>query len=218
MVEYVNYKEPRGPRIWNFGKYSFSSEEIKHLGIAFVMISLTIMVLQRSFLDQIGLLPFIIIFFFTIGLAFLLHELGHKFVAQHYGFMSEFRSDFLAMFLALLVAFTGFTFLAPGAVIILGRVSLRQNGIISVAGPLVNLVLAIFFILLSFIFSPSPNSIFAHIIWLGIWINAFLGVFNMLPFWILDGKKVLAWSRTIYFLVIGALLLILIGSLFGWFI
>jgi len=215
MVEYVEYKTPKGPKLFKFKKYSFSSIEIKHLSIALVLITLAMMALRHNDVINIGPINFALIYFFTIGLGFLLHELGHKLVAQHYGFISEFRADFNMMFIAIIIAWFGFLFLAPGAVMILGRPTRRQNGIISVAGPLVNLALAIIFILINTLFNPT--GIVGYTVTLGIWINGFLGVFNMLPFWVLDGKKVLAWNKLVYFLVIGALLLVLITSFNGIF-
>ena len=215
MVEYVNYSTPKGPKMFKFYKYSFSSIEIKHLSIALVLITLAMMALRHNEVFQIGIINFTLIYFFTIGLGFLLHELGHKLVAQHYGFISEFRADFTMMFFAIIIAWFGFLFLAPGAVMILGRPTRRQNGIISIAGPLVNLTLAIIFILINFIFHPT--GIIAYTVTLGIWINAFLGVFNMLPFWVLDGKKVLAWNKGVYFLVMGTLLFILFINFNGIF-
>lgn len=222
MAEYVTYKEANPTKMYKIAGHSFSQIEIKHLSLAMIMIILTIFAFQQKglFLSSLTNIPqvaiFFIIYFFTVGLGFLLHELGHKFVAQKYGFISEFRADFTMLFVMFGIAlFSPFILLAPGAVMILGRPTVKQNGIISVAGPVVNLVLAIFFIILSLIFQPT--GIFGLITSLGIWINAFLGVFNMLPFWVLDGKKVLAWNKPIYFSVMGSLILILIGSFIGFF-
>ena len=42
---------------------------------------------------------------FTAGLGFLLHEMGHKIAAQHYGCEAEFRSDDSMLYLAVGMAF-----------------------------------------------------------------------------------------------------------------
>lgn len=222
MAEYVTYKEENPTKMYNVGKFTFSQIEIKHLSLAMIMIILTIFAFQEKnlFLSSIQNISqvalFFVIYFFTVGLGFLLHELGHKFVAQRYGFISEFRADFSMLFIMFGIAlFSPFIILAPGAVMILGRPTIKQNGIISVAGPIVNLILALIFIIVSLIFQPT--GILLLITNLGIWVNAFLGIFNMLPFWILDGKKVLAWNKAVYFTVLGLLILILIGTLNSWF-
>ncbi len=217
MAEYVKYEKAKGPKLIRLGRYSFSTIEVKHLSVALIMITLTLMVLNITQVDRSNILNIIVIYFFSVGLGFLLHELGHKLVAQYYGFISEFRADFVMLGVAFVMAYVfSFVFLAPGAVMILGRVTRRQNGIISVAGPIVNLSLGIIFILLNMIFNPANGSLFFSMLITGIWVNGFLGVFNMLPFWVLDGKKVLAWNKGVYFSVLIALIFLLISTFNGW--
>jgi Zn-dependent protease len=218
MAEYVRYKEESKKiknKMFYFGKYSFSEIELKHLGIAFIFLSITLYIFQQDFtfsnFSFSGLLTQLFGMFFDVqfllfllvfALAFLLHEFGHKFVAQHYGLISEFRADFPMLVIMLVIAiFSPFIFLAPGAVIIGGRkISLRENGIISIAGPLVNLAQAILYLLVLVLFSPSSTLLLFFLL-VGVKLNAFLGIFNMLPFWILDGKKVLQWNKLAYFSV-----------------
>src|SRR3989344_5635107 len=81
---------------------------------------------------------------FTAGFGFLLHELSHKFMAQHYGCAAEFRAWDQLLYLAVALAvFVGFIFAAPGAVMISGMITRKENGLISAAGPATNYVLAI---------------------------------------------------------------------------
>ena len=135
-----------------------------------------------------------VISMFTAGLGFLLHEMAHKFVAQRYGCAAEFRAWdpflYLAVGLALLV---GFIFAAPGAVMISGMVTRKEDGIISVAGPLMNYVLAFIFLGLLSLFPAGalPFSI-------GFSINMWLGLFNLIPFGPLDGLKVFHWSKVVW--------------------
>lgn len=220
MVEYVNYEGPEssGPKMIRFGKYSFSTTEIIHLSIALVMITITLMALDIGSVKELGLFNFILIYFLSVGLGFLLHELGHKFVAQHYGYISEFRADFIMLFFALIMAwFLGVVFLAPGAVMILGRLSKKENGIVSVAGPLVNLTLAFIFTVVGIILNPAQDSLMQTILFVGVFVNSFLGLFNMIPIWVLDGKKVLAWNKWVYFSVLAGLLFFLISAYYGLF-
>lgn len=173
----------------------FSRIEIKHLLLSWIFVSI---IFYNAFN-----IPFFYSFI-TVGLGFILHELGHKFVAQHFHFIAEFRADFSMLFFSFLLSFLHFVFLAPGAVLILGNMDKRKNGIISLAGPLMNILLAgLFFGLMIFYKSP--------ILGYGFMINAWLAMFNMLPFPMFDGKKVFSWNKSVYFttLTISAILVML---------
>src|SRR3989344_527368 len=87
----------------------------------------------------------------TAGIGFLLHELAHKFVAQRYGCVAEFRAFPSMLYLAVgLAVLLGVIFAAPGAVMISGMITRKENGLVSLAGPLTNYVLAMIFLGLSF--------------------------------------------------------------------
>jgi len=132
----------------------------------------------------------------TVGLGFLLHELAHKFMAQRYGFWAEFRMSPWGLALALIFAFISggsFIFAAPGATLISGYSTKRENGIIALVGPLTNLLLAFIF------YSISP--LVYQIGLMGFRINLWLAAFNLIPFGGLDGQKVLSWSIFIWALV-----------------
>ncbi len=127
----------------------------------------------------------------TAGLGFLLHELAHKFVAQHYGCTAEFRAWDQYLYLAVgLAVVVGFIFAAPGAVMISGMVTRKENGIISIAGPLTNYLLALIFLVLALLF-PAGRLVFT----IGLSINIWLGLFNLIPFGPLDGAKVFHWNK-----------------------
>ena len=46
----------------------------------------------------------------------------------------------------------------------------------------------------------------------GAFINALIAAFNMIPFGPLDGRKVLAWDKTIYITVVAIAVAALIGT------
>lgn len=144
----------------------------------------------------------------AVGFGFLLHELAHKVVAQKYGCWAEFRSWDLMLLVAIALSFTGWIFAAPGAVFISGFVGIPRNGRISVAGPITNLVLAVFFLILMIV---SSNNLLITIAQYGISVNTWLAIFNMLPFGPLDGKKVFLWNKTVYFVVLGTAVLFMFG-------
>ena len=182
-------------RQFYIGKINTSDIEIRDLFKAWIAISIAFaMVLRYSI--ELSFYQVFIIASITVGTGFLLHELGHKFVAQRYGCFAEFRSFDQMLLLAIIMSFFGFVFAAPGAVMIHGPVGVRRNGKISIAGPLSNIILALIFLALLFL---SPTGLLQLIASYGYLINSWLALFNMIPFWNFDGKKVLAWNKFVYF-------------------
>ena len=140
-----------------------------------------------------------------IGTGFLLHELSHKFVARHFGSWAEFRRSKTSwLVISIIVAISGFFFAMPGAVISAGHTDRRKNGIISGAGPATNLAVAAGLLPLYLLMGgPASIGFVPYVIGSVIFLNAFLGAFNMVPIEILpglkfDGMKVLDWNKAIY--------------------
>ena len=184
----------------------FSSKtELEHLFKAWLAISIAFSIA----LFDIGpdFLRGILISSVSVGTGFLLHELAHKLLAQKYGCIAEFRANMNMLIFAILFSFTGIILAAPGAVMIKGVLDKRKNGLISAAGPATNFVLAfIFFFLLYFGFFETISKY-------GFMINAWIGFFNLIPFGIFDGYKVLKWNKTVYaFMVLIAISLFLLQS------
>ena len=197
-----------------------SRREEFDLFIAWIAISLAFAII---FLRDVGradpviALTFLALSLFTVGIGFILHEMAHKFTAIKYGFWAEFRKDNIMLVVAVaLAALVGVVFAAPGATIIYdttGRgISREQNGKISAAGPVVNLLLCIPFAGL-LIYSGSGQSLNENLIMMGmigLQVNAMIAAFNMLPVSVLDGKKVLACNKAVFVIMIiaafGALL------------
>src|SRR3989339_2142764 len=127
------------------GKINTSEIEIRDLLKAWIAVSIAFAIIMRSSL-RLSFYEVFIVSAITVGTGFLLHELGHKFVAQRYGCFAEFRSFDMMLILAIVMSFFGFIFAAPGAVMISGPVGVRRNGKISIAGPLVNIALALIFL------------------------------------------------------------------------
>lgn len=177
------------------GRISTSETELKDLIKAWIAISIAFaIVLSKSIFSSDFYAKFVIASL-TVGIGFLLHELGHKVVAQRYGCFAEFRSFDNMLLLAIAMSFFGFIFAAPGAVMISGKVNKERNGRISAAGPIVNLVLALVFLALTFAQLPK---LFKDVAYYGFVINSWLALFNMIPFWLFDGYKVLKWNKLIY--------------------
>jgi len=189
------------------GKIKTSKIELIDITKAWVAISLAFALAFSGFnlfngklfnVFSLSFLFFFLISLFTAGIGFLLHELGHKFMAQRYGCVAEFRAFDQMLYLAVgLAAVVGFIFAAPGAVMIQGMITKKENGIISLAGPLTNYILAFIFLGLTFLY-PIWNFVWM----IGFQINMWLGIFNLIPFGNFDGRKIFNWSRNIWGLML----------------
>lgn len=188
--------------------FKFTANEVRDLIISFFIISLSFTILY------VGLNMSLVSFFLPIvmvgvGAGFILHELGHKFASMQHGYWAEYRLWPAGLIIALISSFVGFVFAAPGAVYTYGKyLDDSINGKISVAGPVVNIILALIFLAIATITYPmiSPFDSTLQILFLvcsiGFSVNSYLAVFNMIPIWNLDGSKVLRWNGLIWLVTI----------------
>jgi len=126
---------------------------------------------------------------------------------------AEFRmSSSMLMFAVGMAYLLGWLFAAPGAVQIYGNYATREQiGRIGAAGPLMNVLLALIFMPLIGMTGSFAGVGFGEIGYFGVRINLLLAFFNMLPFSVLDGKKVLAWSKSAFAGIIILILLVWIA-------
>tara|TARA_B100000003_G_scaffold60145_1_gene53661 strand:+ start:849 stop:1607 length:759 start_codon:yes stop_codon:yes gene_type:complete len=215
------------PTLHKGGIWHFSEEEKKHLLYATAAFTLALGFMSAGGLGGLSqngtsswLLQILIsmpIMLIAVGPAFVLHEIGHKIIAKKNGCWAEFRADPKGLQIGVLIAlFLGVLFMAPGAVMVAGLVTRRQNGHIAIAGPLVNLGLFVIGIplgaLLFMLTNAQDYSTMAYLVdgafvwqamiydivlyWIGA--NIILGLFNMLPFGPLDGVKVKDWNNGVW--------------------
>lgn len=193
---------------------SFSPVEIIHITVSILV--LTIAFAMASIGGIYGLeglaekeLLFVFgVSFVAVTTAFLCHELAHKIVAQRYNCWAEYRYFQLGLILALVIALvSGIVFAAPGAVYISGYLDRKQNGKISLAGPMTNIILGLAFLPL-FLFSSNSWLIAAG--YRISYVNVFLAFFNLLPFPPFDGAKVARWNIGIYIATMTLIILMLI--------
>ena len=201
--------------------FKFTGKEIRDLIISFIVITLGFSILysNNNFNDILFYFPIVAV---GVGAGFIFHELGHKFAAMHYGYWAEYQLWPYGLVIALISSFFGFIFAAPGAVYIYSNgMKDSENGLVSLAGPAVNIVLGLIFlaILSSFngVIANDTEYIIALICLLGTRINFFLATFNLLPIPPLDGSKVLSWSVPIWLVVfaISVILLLVFGGYLG---
>lgn len=173
----------------------FTGREIKELAISTVVLGYVFAWYFAGGIPDIGQVTVALV---GVGFAFVFHEMAHKFTAQKYGCWAEYRMWDTGLIIAFFsVIVLGIVFAAPGAVYISPgyySITMRQNGIISVSGALANLALAVIFYIIGFQF--------------GVIINAWLALFNMIPFPPLDGSKVMAWDIKVWIgVIVGALVM-----------
>jgi len=170
--------------------------ERRDLLIAWLAISIAFTLIYiRGGVNVTGLIFFFVMSLLTVGVAFILHELAHKFTAMRYGYWAEFKKDNQMLLVAVVMAaLVGVVFAAPGATYIYGNAIRAANGRISAAGPLTNLLLCIPFALLM-LFGGGLIGIVGLV---GFRVNAMIATFNMLPISVLDGRKILAWNPAVF--------------------
>jgi Zn-dependent protease len=192
-----------------YSKSWFYKGELKDIIIAMVVVTIVFSYRPFDLSTTISLVPY---YFVAVLLAFLFHELAHRFVARRLGCVAFFKMWPQGIMISLLFMLIGFKFVAPGAVVILpykfgrwGRKAININltdvemGLISVAGIAVNLFFAAFF-------SMFTGDFFVFIAG----INAVLALFNLLPIPPLDGSKIAKWKPWVW------LFLIIIAGILAW--
>ncbi|NOR85008.1 hypothetical protein GQ473_02730 [archaeon] len=156
----------------------------------------------------------IVIYTIVIAFSFIPHELAHKFMAMKYGAYARFEMFKQGLIFALVLAVItngGFVFAAPGAVMIYTQfksnrgfhqvqITSRDNAYISAVGPGINVVIALLFLLISFLFPGGFMALIASII---VRVNVFLALFNLLPIMPFDGSKIYSWNKNVWFLFAG---------------
>lgn len=188
----------------HFGSITFSEHELIDIMKAWLAISFAFGIIIAGGFNSKFYTSFIISAL-TVGVGFIFHELGHKILAQRYGAWAEFRAWDTMLIVAVLMSFLGVVFAAPGAVMISGRtIGKSRYGRISAMGPIMNFIMAILFLAL---FLYVPNGLLNSIGRYGLEINAWLGLFNLIPLAMFDGKKIWDWNRIVWI----ALLVVALG-------
>jgi Zn-dependent protease len=176
------------------------SEELKDLIVSALFLALAFGIALsgglRAFSEPRSLIIVSLMAVIGVSSGFVLHEMGHRFVARRLGCFAEYTMWPTGLIIALVSSLFGFVFAAPGAVTIYPRADMGERatltkeriGLISIAGPAMNICLAVVFILLNM---ANPMLLFS----LGAQVNTWLAIFNLIPFGPLDGWKIFGWDK-----------------------
>jgi Zn-dependent protease len=135
------------------------------------------------------------IFAFLLTASFLIHEMAHKVTAQRHGLWAEFRLTKWGAVITLISVFTPLRLISPGAVMIAGPAKRDEVGKISIAGPAVNLSISLIMLAAASLTGSFPY--YVLFLWIASF-NAFIAVFNLIPFGILDGQKIFNWNKVVW--------------------
>ncbi|MBT8171747.1 hypothetical protein KJN74_02605 [Candidatus Bathyarchaeota archaeon] len=171
--------------------FGFSKTEIKHLLIGTLLV-LGVGLTYFLTIDTASVLTPLILVGMTVAftLSFLLHEIAHKFTAQYFNMWAEFRLTLQGALITLVSVFIPFKIISPGAVMIRGSGTREIVGKTALAGPITNIILSITCIFLA--------QLTLELFWFVAFINAFLALFNLIPFGVFDGLKIFKWNKTLW--------------------
>jgi Zn-dependent protease len=190
----------------------FSSGEILSIIVAWIVLSVAITYQNLvGSLTGTGSFDVVVAGFVAAATGFILHEMGHKYVAIRRGYIAHFRLWIWGLVLTisivtlsggrLVFGAPGAVYIAPAAAQLYGYDSGRRpvdpeedNMIISAAGPGINLAFAIGFLLL---WLSVPTGFLSTVAIYGLLLNVGLGSFNMLPVSLLDGAKIFRKSTPV---------------------
>ncbi|MHA2080373.1 MAG: hypothetical protein ACW99H_04415 [Candidatus Thorarchaeota archaeon] len=219
-------QKPRKQKQRRSRRRRFSSTEIRDLGIASILVILVGISIFGNSLGIINAINRIMLQIIPMGYwwlivgsigiflaSFMAHEMAHKFVAQNYGMWSEFRMTSMGYYLSAMAILFSLPIFGTGVVYTSGTTNTEHSGKTNMAGPLTNFVIAAALAIISILMYVAgilfPLGILLQY---GVQLNAFLGLFNMIPIQPFDGATVRNWNNRIWIaLTIGLLFMLIIG-------
>ena len=217
----VNWNKSFG---WKY--YEFSLGELKDLLITTLILGFLFSATHRYFVytAPISVLTNFIAASIIFSFVIAGYIIGTKFFAERYNCRAEFVLwPIGAIFSIVVTMLTQFVFAVVGSIQITTKHSVRlgyrfigltneELGKISLGGPLINLILAVF----GFVFSPLSPGFFNVFIKM----NLIFALFNMVPIPQMNGSKVFGWNRMVWGSFTAVLLVLLflpdiIGTFFS---
>jgi Zn-dependent protease len=203
------------------GRIYFSPKELKHISVAaLLVIGIGFSIgLYGNYLG--GFYPqwtmdMMAIFAVIMTASFLTHEIAHKIMGQKTGLWAEFRLTTWGAVLTLVSVFLPFKMISPGAMMLAGQPNSEEIVKISIAGPATNIILSTALLGSGFALISSP---YAVVLFFAAYVNAFMAVFNLIPFGILDGFKIFSFNKKLWalaFIPSAILAIFTYWLVFGW--
>ncbi len=207
--------------------YAFSREELKWLVISILLMGLIVGFNDgREKFELQYWLANLLLSLIAVTVAVFAHETAHRITGLEQGYKTTFKPFFYGLLAGLILSIISYgkiIFLAYGNAFIniiekhrLGyfryQLGYFHYGTVSIMGPLINIVLAIFFKTIPFIPQPLADKL--------VLVNIILALTMMLPIPGTDGLPILFASRWVYFLSYGAMTGISIFLLkgFAWWV
>ncbi len=181
---------------------TFSQKEVRHITIAaLLVVGIGFSIgLYGNFFDGFSFLwtwQMMAAFAAVMVLSFLTHEIGHKVIAQKRGLWAEFRLTTWGAVLTFASIFLPFRMIAPGAMMIGGTLRKTDDLVkISIAGPITNLAYSLAFLGLAL--ALPLNLEWGLMLLFAAYINAFMALFNLIPFGVLDGYKIFSFDKKLW--------------------
>ncbi|MCD6195551.1 MAG: site-2 protease family protein [Staphylothermus sp.] len=153
-------------------------------------------------------------------IAVIPHELAHRWSARRLGCYSRYVLSPIGLLLTLITAipFIPIKVIMPGFTLVISPyhdpyINKRINGIVSIAGPITNLVFASIslFILALLIKQGLINILLIYFLYNNTLINSWVALFNLLPVPPLDGSKIISWKPLLW-IISFALSIMMLGA------
>lgn len=148
-----------------------------------------------------------------VAVSYIPHVMAHRVTARSMDAYAEFEMWPPGAVLAIITSFLGIVVAAVGGTRMYTKSSERYGlsvpdlnvkmiGFISVVGPLINISMAVLF---AFVATAVGETYVAglnmfKVLRFGANINSFLAIANLLPFYPLDGYKILRWNSLMWFI------------------
>ncbi len=167
----------------------FSSLELLVVVVTSLLLAIAFLITKKMEIDPGDIALYLVV----AGLATMLHDLTHRYVAYRYKVTTEYQFWLLGtivMFITTL--FFGIVYSVPARTLIndVKKLGLKEQAIIAFSGPMMSIgVTLAFFLLVPF------GGWFKVIGLLGVSMNLLSAVYSLMPFDPMDGNKLYSWKK-----------------------